>query len=150
MFSTSGALNEWIVTDAVPSAAVIAEVALKVTPGVWSVPNVTVASGTGAPVESVTVAFAVEIAAPPSARIDGGVSVSDTEAGTPGVPNAWPTGMTSATRRPARASPKKRRDRTRELPLDSLELPTVPPSATWCFPPEGSALPQLHNGRAGG
>src|SRR5207248_1613858 len=81
--STSAVLEEWIVVDALPSGPVVPEEPLNVTSPL--VPQLTVASGTGAPFESVTVAVAVDVEVPPSARIDDGESVTDTALGTPGV-----------------------------------------------------------------
>jgi hypothetical protein len=129
-------LEEWIVVDALPSGPVVPDEPLNVTSPV--VPQLTVARGTGAPFESVTVAVAVDVEMPPSFRIDDGESVTATALGTPGAAHALLIGMRRATRRPTRANPQTRRERTRELPLAA---PTVPPDAPWCPRPEDAFIP---------
>ena len=108
-----------------PSGSVNAEFELNVTASlpVLSVPKFTVASGTGAPLVSVTVALAVDVDVP-SLRIDDGVSVSETFPTVCGpTAHRLLIGTTSATRRPASASPQKRRD----VPRPASRIPMVPP-----------------------
>jgi hypothetical protein len=106
--STSAVLDELMVTDALPSAPVVAvpEAGENVTSPV--VPKFTVASGTGKPLESVTVTVAVECEVPLSARIEDGASASVTDAGTPGVAEAEVGATMAAATRPTINAPNTR------------------------------------------